>query len=928
MTILKGRLLNSRAWLVSGSVGGTGAGATATLSGLTAIDSRRVLNRDVFTGNPAGFATTFGKGYGVVPLSLTASAASNGLWVRLHDADSSGATPAVGTGAVLQAAIQVSGTTIAAGVNTISLTLPAGPKFYYVDLALDPAMTSPLRMASPLGVGHVAAFAGQSHALGFVTIYAYGGAASTPPISQMVAIAPGGVVFAPQSGGGPAPGASGTGAWYPPGDATASNVYPSTFAAEYLRLATGKLGVVAALVGYANAGSSIDQWSPSNGNGEFSRLSATLAHCSYKFDVFFWCQGASDGNNNTTRGIFRKRLGDILDALRALAPGPFVSVLAPVPGWSGADGTVSFGQYKLASRDLEESRVGVVNDDWFDVGGYGVGGHFTMLGRIREARQFYRQTLGLLGTAKGGFTQRRGPRITAATRAPGSKNIDLTVVQDGGSALLPIKFVEPGGASQTAIAETRSMPTSAELGPLFVVYPPGGTAKADFSGYRARTLLDSLTPVQVLNATTIRLTLAALPADADAFDVYHALDLDYSIIGSGIPSIRDDTDDGDGLPFGREMRSTLDPIYVPAPTPPPSTLLISPPLATASGAWAFVSGPAGTGSPPSAVEVSVGGATYAQPTGLVVRNDSSWSGFVKMPGVAAGLALNVRRVGNSGPDAATTVNVVTTLGSLPSGLRARAQAMFDASNIGTMWQDTAQTIPAADGMPVRSWTDALGNASNTVVQSNGSPAYAPYLDLRSRGDTVATKDDPAAHRPCLVFDADSVASNAGRSLRSSGMPAIASLNGDCTVLCVFRPSFFGGYWSLGASTTNTNIGLYTNGFQLVAAQRGGLTGTASVQAGDKTVHQMIKVLVRYTASTGILTMSRYSAGGLAADLSATLADTSAVTWNTLLIGGLLQATAAPLSGYSRIHELMFFNGVFTDAERDTVLAYANSKWKS
>ncbi len=924
-------MLNGRPWLVSADVGRLGGAAsgsgTAVLSGLTALDAKRVFNRDVFAGDPAGFTTAFGKGYGAVPLSLNASGPSTGLWVRLHDADSSGASAAVGTGAVLQPSVQVAGVTIASGANSIGLTLPAGPKFYYVDLALDPVMSNPIRIASPLGVGHVAAFAGQSHALGFVALYAYGSAESAPPISQMVAIAPGGVVFAPQSGDGPAPGASGTGTWCPPGDATASGVYPSTFAAEYLRLATSKLGVVSALVGYANAGSSIDQWSPSSIYSEFAKLSATLLHCSYKFDVFFWCQGASDGNINTTRGTFRKRVADILDALRALAPGPFVSVLAPVPGWSGADGTVSFGQYKLASRDLEQTRTGVANVDWFDVGGYGVGGHFTMLGRIREARQFYRQTLGLLGAAKGGFAQRRGPRITGATRTPGSKNIDLAVAQDGGTALVPIKFVEVGSTSQTAINETRSTPTAAELAPLFVVYPPGGTAKADFSGYFTRVALDSTTPVQVLNAATIRLTLAALPSDGDAFDVYHALDLNYSAIGGGIPSIRDDTDDGDGLPFGRELRTTLDPVYVAAPTPAAPTLLVSTPLDTASGAWGFISGPAGAGWPPSAVEVSVGGSAYTQPTGLVVRNDASWSGFVKMPGLGSNLALNVRRAGNSEPDGTTMVNVVTALGTLPSGLRARAQAMFDASNIGTMWQDVAQTIPAADGMPVRSWADALGNPNNTVVQTNRSAAYAPYVELRSRGDTVATKDDPAANRPCLVFDADSVASGIGRSLRSISTPAIASLTGDCTILCVLRPSYFGGYWSLGASASSAAMGLCTDGYQFVMGQRSGNSASMGVQAAEKTTHQFIKVLLRYTASTGRLVMSRYSAAGLAADLSATLTDISAVTWDTLLIGGLLQGYGTALYGYCRMHELTFLSGACSDTERDSLFAYANTKWK-
>lgn len=106
---------------------------------------RRTYQKDAPSGNPNGFSTTANAGWGEVWVPLTLGGASSGLFGRLHDADSSGASSTVGTGTVVQAITQVFGP-VSSGVQTVRLLLPATDTRYYLDLATDAAFTNPVRV--------------------------------------------------------------------------------------------------------------------------------------------------------------------------------------------------------------------------------------------------------------------------------------------------------------------------------------------------------------------------------------------------------------------------------------------------------------------------------------------------------------------------------------------------------------------------------------------------------------------------------------------------------------------------------------------------------------------------------------------------------------------------------------------------------------
>ena len=119
-----------------------------------------------------GFAFQGAKGYGSVALRVSSvGGATDGLWVKLYDADSPGAVASgVGTGAALTSdPVQVYGSF---GAGDLHIMLPASKFLYYVDAATDAAFSSPVRVPQRITVGLIIGMIGRSQEAGFAQWYA------------------------------------------------------------------------------------------------------------------------------------------------------------------------------------------------------------------------------------------------------------------------------------------------------------------------------------------------------------------------------------------------------------------------------------------------------------------------------------------------------------------------------------------------------------------------------------------------------------------------------------------------------------------------------------------------------------------------------------------------------------------------------------
>jgi hypothetical protein len=157
----------------------------------------------------------------------------------------------------------------------------------------------------------------------------------------------------------------------------------------------------------------------------------------------------------------------------------------------------------------------------------------------------------------------------------------------------------------------------------------------------------------------------------------------------------------------------------------------------------------------------------------------------------------VRRIGQTTPDATTTINVTAARDALPASCRDLAVAQWDANNAATMWQDLARTTPSGHSLPVRVLDDALGTAGNAFIVPAGNMSIdqAPYIDIRKNnyfgpvvGGKVPTRNDPTFERPALIMENGSDAANRGRAFivtgTSASIPVLGTMQGSFSVLLV------------------------------------------------------------------------------------------------------------------------------------------------
>ncbi len=513
----------------------TGGGTYTGTLALAQPTLSRIYQRDTRTGG------AFGKGAGVVGLSVTLSVAVVTMDYRLRDADAAG-NPVRQDWTALAGAEP-------AGTVALSPSVPASASRYLMDVRANGDTLHAVLGTQPFGVGEVVAVAGQSLALGMLM-------AGTNPEGSVVSagVTPpaNGYVFAPSTL--PEQGEQVPAGWATVADGTG---YDSAFAAEFLRLVTAQAGVAAALVGYAAGNTAIAAWQP--GQADYATLRSVLDQVG-RFGTLIWMQGHTDINGGTSTSAYTNLLTTLINDLAAHYAGPggtlgsFARLIGSIPAlntsyWGTPDrvNAIRAGSMAHAASDPRARYVAALDAT---IGSDGT--HPTQAGRVPMARDFYRAFMALAGLAP----DKPGPSITGASRAAGSAVVKLAVAQ---------------GAGGTALAAV-------------------GTPTNQFAVYPAGTLTGALaiSSLSIASLTEIDLTLAAVPADGQALDVWYRLaDADTSAVtGSGI---FDNATDGDGLTAGRQLQLVTAAIPAAAPNPQAAPA----PPATAGATLTFT-GPAGT----------------------------------------------------------------------------------------------------------------------------------------------------------------------------------------------------------------------------------------------------------------------------------------------------------------------------------------------
>ena len=486
----------------------------AALSGVTPVQlpASGIYQRITDTGG------AFGKGVVPVAFSITAGGGGLALNYRLRDAVAAG-------NPVLVAATQALAS-LASGAQTVTVSVPAGPNWYFIDWQAGTSGAWVLG-TQRFAVGDVTAVAGQSLASFFLSVS--GGSGFTDSATTLASLG----LAVPAASSELAsyalnPGASvqnSPPAWATPAD---GSFYNAAGTVEYVSRLAALTGVAQGVAGHAIGGSTISQWAV--GGAYNTALKANLAAAGGVFRTLLWIQGHDDARAGTTAGAYQAALAAIVSDLAGSFPGrAFKRVVMSIPSLTSTYSTTAaaVAAVRAGAKAYVAGDGAAAYVDALDVA-LNDGVHPTQAGYVTLADHVYRAAAALAGFRANGDA---GPAITGGTRAAGSAVVSLAVAQAGGTGLVPV-----------------------------------GTPANQFAVFNAGSTSSPLTVsgVATPNATTITLTLSAAPADAQALDVWVRYPFDTAAcVTSGI---YDNATDGDGIARGRQLVAPAGAVTVAAPT--------------------------------------------------------------------------------------------------------------------------------------------------------------------------------------------------------------------------------------------------------------------------------------------------------------------------------------------------------------------------
>ena len=525
--------------------------------------------RDAPSGNPSGFSLAWAKGWGEVWLSVTSLAgATSGLWVRLYDAMSTGASSSTGSGSALHSSpVQVYGAI--SGPRTARVLLPAGPYIYYADVATDAAFTNPVRIAQRFRVGVVIGHFSRSQESGLSRSYAYTNNTPLPTNYKKTATWVGFDYRYQDYDSG----------WYVH-DGVTPDPYQyhysegsSSGAQEIGRLIESQLGVCVGIAGNSATGGGLDSMVNHDGSLAGGFPGTVAAATGSKFRYFWMATGGWDGVDSTnypneTHAEVRTRIIGAVSWIAQNFPAcAVVGWCTSASGLFGSDGSRTVGYTRnqmILLNEVEPSNPMVVSKENYNWNEYNAF-HATMSARVDYVRPGFRKLMAAELSVMGGFqSAARGPTLA------------MTGTYKASARVISIPYTLPSGASALqTIGLTYSNPnpvtingaTTQEIAGLFAVYGPGG-----YQSNGTAIKIDSATINSAAKTIDLALTGSTGVTYADGttgaapsgFSVQFAADFGVSngalVPGSGRSAVITDdrVDTANGIPYGWHMLPTLD----------------------------------------------------------------------------------------------------------------------------------------------------------------------------------------------------------------------------------------------------------------------------------------------------------------------------------------------------------------------------------
>ncbi|RWR08541.1 hypothetical protein [Paenirhodobacter populi] len=476
----------------------------------------RVYQRDTDTGGD------FGRGAGVIPIDVTASAATP-VYARLRDAV---------TGDVIKAAWQVGNVT--EGASTLDVAgIPARRGRCYVDLAAEAG--GPWQEGTtPVAMGAIIAGGGQSQ-MGYT---AYANGAGTLASLGITVPDDGFISWHARDSADAQDWTDGT--WGRPAD---DGQYTGSFAGQILQDMTVALGVAVGYVGYSRGTTKASDFAA--GSADRNRLHAQLDMAG-GFEAFLWVQGGTDMSSSTPPATFKAATQDVLDSLPAhnAIRGSNFRLIGSATFTRTSSTTVNSNNMRRAVQELMTQLGGTYMDTRDIILTDGI--HQSQAGGQRFARHVRRAllqdwhppvpvsatkagavitvacdlsdgaTLALTGVPTNKVrVEQAGTALTIASVAASGSNLTITLSADPGDVDLDVWIYpspDPSNAAATAIIADNSAPVGRPAQPNYnalIAQAGGGSSLAveGGNGQATVTSYDTLTsPAAVGGAGQITVT--------------------------------------------------------------------------------------------------------------------------------------------------------------------------------------------------------------------------------------------------------------------------------------------------------------------------------------------------------------------------------------------------------------------------------------
>jgi hypothetical protein len=351
-----------------------------------------------------------------------------------------------------------------------------------------------------------------------------------------------------------------------------------------------------------------------------------------------------------------------------------------------------------------------------------------------------------------------------------------------------------------------------------------------------------------------------------------------------------------------------------APGLPTETITINTPSSATQGIAVPLSGTYANVQPTS-MDYSVdGGTTWVGMTGFT-SGSGAWNGNGPAPVQTGSLTITVRDHVAPTIQASTNPFTVNPGAAVLPTITAPLYAVDTSANLGQFWQDQAFTVPGALGLPVKGLLSSID--STDQLRANTAPTWMSGVKGRMNGlrFTAASKT--------VMFQGTTI-------------PFVRTLDGNAivpesfTMLCVFTPAtqptssnpmtlFTLGV--AGRSYDMISLGITQNSLAFtVWAQSGPVTAAISMVPAANGV---IAAVVRYTNNTVPMKLAAQGFTEVSVVPNVSLSGTP---WGMAFLGTLQQSSNGyqPFDGW--LHEWRIWSVVATDAQRDSLLTYANRKW--